>query len=60
LVVAGSILGFLTLGLGWVVLLPLAGAVPLAAAIYGTIAAIQAHEGRDFRYWLIGDWVQPD
>jgi uncharacterized Tic20 family protein len=31
---------------------------PLAALIYGVIAAIETSQGHDFRYWLVGDWVK--
>lgn len=32
--------------------------IPIAALIYGVIGAVQANQGQDFRYWLIGDWVR--
>jgi uncharacterized Tic20 family protein len=32
--------------------------LPLAALVYGAIAAIQCSQGEDFKYWLIGDWVR--
>jgi hypothetical protein len=32
--------------------------VPLGAIVYGIIGGIQCSQGQDFRYWLIGDWVQ--
>lgn len=32
--------------------------VPLGAIVYGIVGAIQCSQGQDFRYWLIGDWVQ--
>ena len=28
------------------------------APIYGVIGAVQTSQGRDFKYWLIGDWVR--
>jgi uncharacterized Tic20 family protein len=34
------------------------GALPLVALIYGPIGAIEASQGKDFKYWLIGDWVR--
>lgn len=58
--ILGFFSGFLTLGLGWLVTAILIGLIPTAALIYGVIGAIQAFGGRDFRYWLVGDWVQPD
>lgn len=30
--------------------------VPLASLVYGVVGGIQANQGQDFRYWLIGDW----
>ncbi len=32
--------------------------VPIAALVYGVVAAIQCSEGADFQYWLVGDWVR--
>jgi len=32
--------------------------VPLASLVYGVYAGIQCSGGEDFRYWLVGDWVQ--
>ena len=32
--------------------------VPLAALVYAVIAAIETSQGKDFKYWLIGDWVR--
>jgi uncharacterized Tic20 family protein len=34
------------------------GALPLVALIYGPIGAIETSQGKDFKYWLIGDWVR--
>ena len=31
--------------------------IPLGALVYGIIGGIQCSQGRDFRYWLIGDWL---
>jgi len=32
--------------------------VPIAALIYGVIAAIETNQDKNFKYWLIGDWVR--
>jgi hypothetical protein len=32
--------------------------LPLGALVYGVIGAIETSQGRDFRYWLVGDWVR--
>lgn len=44
-----------------ILLIPVAilvSCLPLVAIVYGIIAAIQTYEGKDFRYWLIGDWLR--
>jgi uncharacterized Tic20 family protein len=44
-----------------VVLMPLAiifSLMPLASLIYGIVGAVQTSQGRDFKYWLVGDWVR--
>jgi len=33
-------------------------AMPLVALGYGVYGGIQASQGEDFKYWLIGDWVR--
>jgi uncharacterized Tic20 family protein len=32
--------------------------IPIAALVYGVIGAVQCNQGANFRYWLIGDWVE--
>ncbi|HMD90808.1 MAG TPA: DUF4870 domain-containing protein [Anaerolineaceae bacterium] len=32
--------------------------LPVIAVAYGIIGGIECSQGRDFRYWLIGDWVR--
>lgn len=63
----GGVLAFITSALSGVIpfigllCLPLAcifGILPLTALIYGTVGGIQVNQGQDFKYWLIGDWVQ--
>jgi uncharacterized Tic20 family protein len=31
--------------------------MPLVALIYGVYGGVEANQGKDFRYWLIGDWL---
>lgn len=31
---------------------------PLVALVYGIIAAIETNQGKDFRYWLVGEWTR--
>lgn len=63
----GSVLAIITSLLSGVIpfigllCLPLAcifGILPLVALVYGTIGGIQVNQGQEFKYWLIGDWVQ--
>jgi uncharacterized Tic20 family protein len=32
--------------------------LPLVAVVWGIYAGIEVNQGKDFRYWLIGDWVR--
>lgn len=32
--------------------------LPFASLIYGVIGGVQCGNGTDFRYWMIGDWVE--
>ena len=32
--------------------------LPMASLVYGLIGGLQTNQGRDFRYWLVGDWVR--
>jgi len=32
--------------------------IPLFALSYGVYGGIQASQGQDFKYWLVGDWVR--
>lgn len=59
--VAWAVTGILSAVLVGFCLMPFACLItlmPLVALIYGVFAAVEASQGRDFRYWLIGDWVR--
>jgi uncharacterized protein len=59
--VVWAIVGVLSAIIIGICLIPLAiliSMLPLVALVYGVIGAIQANQGQDFRYWLIGDWVR--
>ena len=32
--------------------------MPLVSLVYGVVGGIQASQGQDFRYWMVGDWVR--
>ncbi len=59
--VTWAITGALSAVLIGLICIPLACLVtflPLAALVYGVMGGVQCSQGQDFRYWLIGDWVQ--
>jgi uncharacterized Tic20 family protein len=59
--VAWAAVAFLSIFLVGLLCIPVAiviSLVPVAACVYGIIGALQAYEGKDFRYWLIADWVK--
>jgi len=60
-----AIVGVLSALIIGVVLIPFAlvftlicGLLPLGTLIYGCYGAYQVSQGKDFRYWLVGDWVR--
>jgi uncharacterized Tic20 family protein len=58
---AWALTGILSAVLVGVACIPFAAclsALPLVAVVYGVIGGIQCSQGRDFRYWLVGDWVR--
>jgi uncharacterized Tic20 family protein len=40
------------------ILTPVILLMPVISLVYGVVAAIQTSQGRDFKYWLVGDWVR--
>jgi uncharacterized membrane protein len=59
--IAWTISGILAAILIGCLLMPIAlliSLLPIAALAYGVYAAIEVNQGRDFRYWLVGDWVR--
>jgi uncharacterized Tic20 family protein len=32
--------------------------VPIAGLVYGLVGAYETYYGRDFRYWLVGEWLE--
>ena len=64
--ILASICGIIAGLFFWTIILPIVfGAfaclfalLPLGAIIYGIIGAIQVNQGKDFKYWLVGDWVR--
>ena len=46
------------IGLFGLVLALLLALVPVGALIYGIVAAVETYHGRDFQYWLVGQWVR--
>jgi uncharacterized Tic20 family protein len=59
--IAWAISGVLTAVLIGLLCMPIAlviSLIPLGALVYGIIGAIQANQGQDFKYWLVGGWVR--
>jgi uncharacterized Tic20 family protein len=59
--IAWAISGILTAVLIGLLCMPVACVIsllPLAALVYGVVGGVQASQGQDFKYWLIGDWVR--
>ncbi len=60
-----AIVGVLSALIVGVILIPFAliftlvfAILPLGTLIYGLYGAYQVNQGKDFRYWLVGDWVR--
>jgi len=55
------LIGFLLLPLALVLTIALPAALvimPLAVLVYGLYGAFEVYAGRDFRYWLVADWIE--
>ena len=50
---AAVIIGFLCMPFACIL-----GLIPIASLVYGVIGGVQANQGQDFKYWLIGDLVR--
>lgn len=58
---AWAITGILSAVLIGLLCIPIAlvlSLIPLAALGYGIYGGVQVSQGRDFKYWLVGDWVR--
>jgi uncharacterized Tic20 family protein len=56
-VITGA-LSTILIGLIFIPAACLVSLIPLAALMYGIVGAVDCNNGKDFRYWLIGDWVR--
>jgi uncharacterized Tic20 family protein len=59
--IAWAITGFLSTILIGLICIPFACVItflPLYALGMGVYAGVECSQGRDFKYWLIGDWVR--
>ena len=59
--VAWTITGVLSAVLVGLLCIPIAcvfSAMPLVALGYGIYGGVEASQGKDFKYWLIGDWMR--
>lgn len=58
---AWFVTSFLSAFLIGIICIPFAciiSAMPLVALGYGVYGGVQASQGQDFKYWLVGDWVR--
>ena len=53
-----GILSIFVIGLCLVPFAILLSFLPVIAPVYGVVGAYQTSQGKDFKYWLIGDWVR--
>ena len=59
--IAWAITGVLSAAVIGLLCIPFAciiSAMPLFALGYGIYAGIETNQGKDFKYWLVGDWVR--
>ena len=59
--VAWAVTGVLSMVVIGLFLIPFAcliSLLPVIAPVYGIVAAVETSQGKDFKYWLIGDWVR--
>ena len=59
--VAWAVTGVLSIVVIGIFLIPFAcliSLLPIIAPIYGIVGAVETSQGKDFKYWLIGDWVR--
>jgi uncharacterized Tic20 family protein len=41
-----------------VLITPVFALLPIGALLYGIIGAVQVSQQKDFKYWLVGDWLR--
>lgn len=56
--VVGFVLGVLTFGIGFFILVPVLIIIGLGTLVYGLYAAYKTYLGEDFRYWVIADMLE--
>ena len=53
-----GVLSVVLIGLLCIPIAILLSLIPVAAMVYAIVAAVDSYHHRDFKYWLIGDWVR--
>ncbi len=56
--VVGFVLGVLTFGIGFFILVPLLVIIGLGTLVYGLYAAYKTYLGEEFRYWIVADMLE--
>lgn len=51
-------LTFVVVGLCGIPISILLTLAPIAALVYAIVAAVDSYHHRDFKYWMVGDWVR--
>jgi uncharacterized membrane protein YccF (DUF307 family) len=53
-----SLLSAVIIGVLCIPLACIISLLPIAALGYGIYGGVETSQGKDFKYWLIGDWVR--
>lgn len=56
--ILSAILTLVCVGLCGIPLAILLALIPIGALVYGIVGAVESYHGRDFQYWLVGQWVR--
>jgi uncharacterized Tic20 family protein len=59
--VVWTVVGILSAVIIGILCIPIAclvSIIPLVALVYGVVGAVETSQGKDFQYWLIGEWVR--
>ena len=52
-----GLLSLVLIGLCCIPISLIVSIIPVAALIYGVVGAVECNQGKNFRYWLIANWI---